>query len=52
MHNFYKFVSGVSFGELEGKIWVEWQKFHWIACAIEEDASWKQHIAEKSLWGK
>jgi len=45
----YKVVSGVSFGELEGKIWVEWQKLHWIPCVIEEDASRRKHIVEKSV---
>jgi len=52
MHNLYMVIGGVSFGELEGKIWMEWQKLHLIACVIEENASWTKHITQKSLLGK
>ena len=35
MHNLHTVIDNVSFGELEGKIWVEWQKLHWIVFVIE-----------------
>ena len=41
MYNLHTIIEGVSFGQLEGKIWVEWPKFHWIAYVIEEYASWR-----------
>jgi len=52
MHNLHTIINSVSFGELEGKIRVEWQKLHWIACVIEEYSSWIEHVTQKSVRGK